>query len=201
MAALAVVMLSGCSGRSAAQKAYLVDQSGSLGKCTVNPGGGGGPRPFDPMRTATWNRMNDRVGAWARVTSWRITSKPKDPPQDRSVDVAARFDVVRGNRSAVRPAVQAFQQDAKSISRALGDGLDVFVAVQPLRSGPYVTRALAFDTRGRIAWLGECASGASNSMATRFEQAGVHPKRVGPAVRRWLSDGDAAALLRELNGK
>jgi hypothetical protein len=138
-------------------------------------------------------------GAWARVVAWHISSKPKDPPADRTVEVKARFRFLRGNRSSLRPTVGAFQQDAKSIARALEAQLDVFVGVFPRATAdPYVQPVLAFDKSGRLAWLGECAAHVSDSMALGLLRADVDPRRVAPAVRRWIADGDTDALVRTL---
>ena len=151
------------------------------------------------MSAASWNRTRAN-GAWARVSTWQISSKPKDPPQDRTVDVKARLQFLRGNRNAVRPPVGAFQQDAKSIASALDDRLDVFVAVNVYANvGPYVVASLALDKAGKLAWLGECAAQVSDSMALGMLTADVDSTRVGPAVRRWISDGDTNALIRTLN--
>jgi hypothetical protein len=192
-----VALVGGCStARSEAQKVYLIPQSSSLGRCTVSSGNG---VPFDPMSAASWNRMNAANGAWARVSSWHISSKPKDPPQDRTVDVKARLQFLRGNRTVVRPTVGAFQQDAKSIAKALDARLDVFVAADLLaKAGPYVVAALALDQTGRLSWLGECAHQASDSAAGSLLRADVDQRRVGPAVRRWISNGDTDALVRTL---
>jgi hypothetical protein len=197
VAVAGIVLLGACSnGRSEAQKVYLLQQSSSLGRCTVSSGNG---VPFDPMRAASWNRRQPMNGAWARVSAWHISSKPKDPPGDRTVEVKARLRFLRGNRTVVRPTVGAFQQDAKSIASALDDRLDVFVAVDLLaKAGPYVVAALALDKAGKLAWLGECAAYGSDSMALALLRADVDPARVGPAVRRWISDGDAEALVRSL---
>ena len=197
VAVAGIAMVAGCtSPRSEAQNVYLLRQSSSLGRCTVSGGNGVG---FDPMSVASWNRRNAANGAWARVSAWQISSKPKDPPQDRTVEVKARFQLLRGNRGAVRPTVGAFQQDAKSIAKALDARLDVFVAVDVLaKAGPYVVAALALDKTGKLAWLGECATQVSDAMALGLLRADADPRRVGPAVRRWISDGDTDTLLHTL---
>jgi len=203
VAIAAGVMSGGCGGRSAAQKAYLVESSGSLGRCAIGGGGGGGDKgaPFDMLRAASWNRLNAERATWARVLAWRVTSEAKNPPEDYTVQVKARFEFLRGDRSLLRPTVGAHEPGAKSIAKAIDGGLDVFVGVQAFRTGPYASGALAFDDAGRFAWVGNCASGSSNAAASAFERAGVDPMRVGPAIRRWIADGNTGALLRELNGK
>src|ERR1051325_3330967 len=120
LALLLAAVLTACTGggRSAAQKAYLVSQSSSLGRCTQGSGGDFGAA-FDPLRADSWDRMNADAQAWARVLRWQISSKPKAPPQDFTVMVRARFDILRGSREAVRPTVGAHQQDAKSVAKAL----------------------------------------------------------------------------------
>jgi hypothetical protein len=196
VAVAGVVLLGGCArGRSAAQKAYLVRQSSSLGRCSLGEGGDFGG-PFRPMRAASWNGMNRDVRAWARVAEWRISSAPKDPPGDFTVQVKARFNVLRGDRNVVGRSVGAHQQDAKSIAIALDAGLDVFVGIRVFAGKPYATPALAFDKTGKLAWLGECAHRVSDSAAAGLKRADVNPARVGPAVRRWISDGDTNALIR-----
>jgi hypothetical protein len=191
-----IVTLAGCGHpRTEAQKTYLTDHYRSLGRCTVNPKDGDRGAPFDPMKPASWRSPIHDKETWVRVVSWKITSKPKNPPQDRSVEVSTRLEVVRGDPVADRPPVRSFQQDAKSIAKALDDGLDVFLAIHPSSSGPYATSAIGFDTKGRVAWIGECASRSSDSAASRFEQAGVDPKVVSPAIRRWISNGDVDALV------
>jgi hypothetical protein len=198
VAVAGVVMLGGCArGRSAAQKAYLVRQSGSLGRCSLGEGGDFGG-PFRPMSVASWNGMNRDVRAWARVAEWRVSSAPKDPPGDFTVQVKARFDVLRGDRNVVGRSVGAHQQDAKSIAAALGAGLDVFVGIRLSAGKPYAAPALALDRAGKVAWLGECAHRVSDSAAVGLKRADVDPARFGPAVRRWISDGDADALVRSL---
>jgi hypothetical protein len=194
-----VALVGGCSSaRSEAQTIFLIPQASSLGRCTVSSGNGG---PFDPMSAGSWNGLNRRnvKGAWARVVAWQISSKPKDPPQDRTVEVKARLQFLRGNRTVLRPTVGAFQQDAKSIARALEAELFVFVGVFPRPAAdPYVSPAIALDKSGRFAWLGECASHVSDSMALSLLRADVDSRRIGPAVRRWISDGDSDALVRTL---
>lgn len=192
-----IVMLVGCGGRSAAQRAYLVRESGSLGRCTLGEGGDFGAA-FDPVRADSWNRMNTDERAWARILGWQISSQPKDPPGDFTVMVKARFDFLRGTRAALGPTVAAHQQDARSVSKALQAGFDVYVGVRRVGSGPYVVPALAVDKTGKLAWLGECAARNSDSTAASLKRANVDPKRVGPAVRRWFSDGDTGALLQAL---
>ena len=137
-------MLAGCGGRSDAQKAFLVGQSSSLGRCTLGEGGGDFGAVFDPLQADSWNRLNSEEQAWARVMRWQITSKPKSPPGDVTVMVTARFEILRGSRAV---------------------------------------------------WARN-----SDSTAASLERANVDPKRVGPAVRRWFSDGDTGALLRALTG-
>jgi hypothetical protein len=195
-----IVALGGCSSRSAAQKVYLVSQSSSLGRCTQGEGGGDGNAPFDPLRAESWDRRNADEQAWARVLGWQISSKPKVPPADLTVTVKARFEMLRGSRAALRPTVGAYQQDAKSIAKALKAGFDVYVGALRTKGAPYVGSALAVDKIGKLAWLGECAARDSNSTAASLERANVNPKRVGPAVRRWFADGNTRALLRALAG-
>jgi len=194
-----IVALGGYSGRSAAQKTYLVSQSSSLGRCTQRGNSAGG-RPFDALRADDWDRMNADAQAWARVLSWQISSKPKDPPSDFTVMVKARFEILRGNRGALRPIVGAHQQDAKSVTKALNAGFDVYVGALRIKGAPYLTWALAVDKTGKLVWLNECSARNSDSTAASLQRANVDPKRVGPAVRRWFSNGDTRALLRALTG-
>ena len=194
-----IVTLGGCGGRSAAQKAYLVGQSSSLGRCSQGEGGDFGAA-FDPLRAASWDQRNADEQAWARVLAWQISSKPKDPPGDLTVLVKARFDILRGSSATLRPTVGAYQQDAKSIAKALKKGFDVYVGALLIKGAPYVGSALALDQTGRLAWLGECAARNSDSTAASLQRANVDPKRVGPALRRWYSNGDTPALLRALTG-
>ena len=114
--------------------------------------------------------------------------------------VNARFDILRGSHAALRPTVGAYQQDAKSIAKALKAGFDVYVGALRIKGAPYVGSALAVDKTGKLAWLGECAARNSDSTAASLKRANVDPKRVGPAVRRWFSNGDTRALLRALTG-
>jgi len=195
-----IVMLVGCGGRSAAQKAYLISESSSLGRCTQGEGGGDFGAAFDPSRADSWDRMNADEQAWARVLGWQISSKPKDPPGDFTVMVNARFDLLRGSRGALGPTVGAYQQDAKSVAKALQAGFDVYVGVLRIKGAPYVGPALALDKTGKLAWLGECAARNSDSTAASLQRANVDPRRVGPAVRRWFSNGDTRALLPALSG-
>jgi hypothetical protein len=201
MAVAAIVMLAGCGGRSAAQKAYLVAKSSSLGRCTIGGGGGDFGAPFDPTRAESWNGSKVSRESWARVLAWRVTSKAKDPPGDYTVDVNARFEFSRGDRSVLLPTVGAHEPGAKSIAKAIDAGLDVFVRVHASRNGPYASSALVFDNAGRFAWVGNCASRSSNAAASAFERAGVDPKVVAPAIRRWIADGDTDALLRAFTRK
>jgi hypothetical protein len=203
MAVAAVVMLGGCShSRSAAQNAYLVDRSRSLGRCTMGEEGGDSGPGFDPMRADNWNGLNTAGRGWARVVAWKISSKPKDPPGDMTVDVTVRFEALRGDRGVMRPTVGAHERDAKSIARALDSGLEVFVGIHRIRSvGPYVSPALALDHSGRLAWLGECASRSSDSTADALERARIDPKVLGRAIRQWMSNGDTRALLHGLTQK
>jgi hypothetical protein len=200
VAVASAVTFGGCSARSAAQKAYLIGQSSSLGRCTQGEGGDFGAA-FDPLQADSWNRMNADEQAWARVLSWHISSKPKHPPGDLTVMVKARFDILRGNRAALRPTVGAYQQDAKSVTKALTAGLDVYVGALLIKGAPYVAPALAVDRTGKLAWLGECAARNSDSTAASLQRANVDPKRVSPAVRRWFSDGDTRALVQTLTGE
>ena len=195
-----IVTLGGCSARSAAQKAYLIGQSSSLGRCTQSEGGGDRGQPFDPLRAESWDRRNLDEQAWARVLRWQIASKPKDPPGDLTVTVKARFDILRGSGGPLRASVGAHQQDAESIAKALQAGFDVYVGARLIKGAPYVGTALAVDKTGKLAWLGECAAQDSDSAAASLQRANVDPKRVAPAVRRWFSDGDTRALLRALTG-
>lgn len=192
-----VALLTACSdGRDAASKTYLADDASRLGRCTLSDASE--REGFDPTRAASWNRLNDDVRAWARVLTWQIASEPKDPPRDRTVMVQARFDILRGNREAVRPTVGAHQQSAERVVDALEAGLDVYVGVYEIVGEPYVGPAIAFDKTGRLAWVGECAGRFSDATAAGLQRAEVDPKRVAPAVRRWLSKGDTQALLRAL---
>ena len=195
-----IVMFGGCGGRSAAQRAYLISESSGLGRCTLGEGGGDFGAGFDPLRADSWVRMNADAQAWARVVRWQISSKPKDPPRDFTVMVKARFDLLRGSRAVLRPTVGAHQQDATSITKALQAGFDVYVGVRRITAAPYVMTALAVDKTGKVAWLGGCAARNSDSTAANLKRANVDPKRVGPALRRWFSDGDTRALLRALTG-
>ena len=88
-----LVMLAGCGGRSDAQKAFLVGQSSSLGRCTLGEGRGDFGAAFDQLQADSWNRLNSEEQAWARVMRWQITSKPKSPPGDVTVMVTARFEI------------------------------------------------------------------------------------------------------------
>lgn len=193
--AVAIVILGGCGGRSAAQKAYLVSESGSLGRCTMGEAGDFGA-PFDAARARSWDGRNDGVATWARVLAWRIASPPKDPPGDFTVRVNARFDLERGDRGVLRRSVGAHEPGAKSIAKALDLGLDVFVEIRSRPGEPYVEQAIGLDETGKLAWLEECGHRASDAMADSLERANVDPARVGPAVRKWIADGDTYALLR-----
>lgn len=201
VAVAGIVTLGGCSSRSAAQRAYLIAQSSSLGRCSLGEEGDFGG-PFRPLRATSWDDLGAAGGAWARLRAWQIASRPKDPPGDYTVTVEARFEFLRGNQGVLRPTVGAHERDAQRIAKAIDLGLDVYVGVEPIRRvGAYVSPALALDETGKVAWLGECAHRNSDSMAAALERAHVNPTRVGPAMRAWWERGDTDALLRALARK
>jgi hypothetical protein len=191
------LVFAGCSGRTAAQRKYLVAASGSLGKCTMGSGGDYAG-PFDPFAPEAWEPLQPRVRTWARVAHWRTTSRPKDPPGDLTVSVNADLEWLRGDRTLLAATVGAHRQLANAVEQAVREHLFVSVGLERLAGRSYVERGIAMDTTGRIAWLGECAHHASDEMARALARAGTEPRVVGPAVLGWISTGRAAALVATL---